>query len=96
MTRYLINIYGNAEDFEETKIDNQHLLMTCEPVKQWANSYTVRVELNAVNEDEEINYQLWEGLFKNKRWFRVLKLDERGEAVAWLNMLTDKFIELAH
>lgn len=96
MTRYLIDIYGNAKDFEETKIDNLYLLMTCKLVKQWANSYTVRVELKAVNGDGEINYQLWEGLFKNKRWFRVLKLDESGEAVAQLDIMTDKFIELAH
>lgn len=95
MAKYLIDIYGEAKDFEETKIDKQCFSMSCKPVKQRPNSYTVRVDLNAVNEEEEINYQLWEGLFKNKRWFRVHKLNERDEVVALLNLLTDKFEKLA-
>lgn len=93
MTRYLIDIYGDAKDFEETKIDNQYLLMTCELVKQWPNSYTLRIDLTADNEDEAIIYQLWEGFFKNQRWFRVYKLDKKGEVVAILNLFTDKFIK---
>lgn len=91
MAKYLIDIYGETKDFEETKIDKQCFSMSCEPVKQGPNSYTVRVDLNAVNEEEEINYQLWEGLFKNKRWFRVSELDEKDEVVAVLNLLRDVF-----
>lgn len=91
MTSYLVEIYGESKDFEETEIIKGSVTVSSCVLKQRSNSYEVYVEVTADNPDTEINYQLWDGFFKNKRWFRVHKLNERDEVVAWLNLLTDKF-----
>lgn len=94
MTSYLVDVYGEAKDFKETMFDENFFSMKSQVVKQWPNSYTLRIDLTADNEDEVITHQLWEGFFKNQRWFRVYKLDKKGEVVAILNLFTDKFINV--
>lgn len=96
MTCYLVEIYGDSKDFKEDEIIEDSVTMTSCVLKQRPNSYEVYVEVTADKPDEEINYQLWDGFFADKRWFRVHKLDEGGNDIAILNLLTDKFIELAH
>lgn len=85
MTSYLVEIYGESKGVEDS----------FDVVRRWPNSYTVRVDLTADNPDEEIDYQLWQGFFKNKRWFRVYELDEKGDVCAMLNLLSDKFEKVA-
>lgn len=95
MTSYLVEIYGESKDFEETEIIKGSVTVSSCVLKQRPNSYEVYIEVTADNPDTEINYQLWDGFFKDKRWFRVQKLDRSGNDIAILNLLTDKFIELA-